>query len=297
MIHRRLQVFLRRYHFNSRYLQYKDQWPIYAKDIQPPLSWKGWPDGKRFALVMTHDVESAVGQDRIPNLMRLEQDLGIISSFNFIPERYKVSQNMREMLVRNGFEVGVHDLKHDGKLYVSEKDFLEAAAKINGYMKDWGSVGFRSGAMLHDLDLIHALHIEYDGSTFDFDPFEPQPEGERTIFPFWVAPNRHGKGYVELPYTMPQDFTLFILKREKNIDIWKKKLDWVVANGGMVLLITHPDYMNFDDRPNGPEEYSCKLYREFLEYVIKNYVGEYWNALPKDLSRFWNRNMVTPPAE
>jgi hypothetical protein len=33
--------------------------------------------------------------------------------------------------------------------------------------------------------------------------------------------------------------------REKNIDIWKRKLDWIVENEGMALLITHPDYMNF----------------------------------------------------
>jgi hypothetical protein len=31
------------------------------------------------------------------------------------------------------------------------------------------------------------------------------------------------KGYVGLPYTLPQDFTLFVLMKEKNIEIWKKK--------------------------------------------------------------------------
>ena len=53
------------------------------------------------------------------------------------------------------------------------------------------------------------------------------------------------KGYVELPYTLPQDFLLFILLQEKNIDTWKKKLDWIVDHGGMALFIAHPDYMNF----------------------------------------------------
>jgi hypothetical protein len=48
------------------------------------------------------------------------------------------------------------------------------------------------------------------------------------------------RGYVELPYTLPQDFTLFTVMREKDIDIWKKKLDWIVEKGGMALLITHP---------------------------------------------------------
>jgi hypothetical protein len=92
-----------------------------------------------------------------------------------------------------------------------------------------------------------------DASTFDTDPFEPQPEGMGTIFPFWVHDGSKTKGFVEIPYTLPQDFTLFVLMREKNIDIWKKKLDWIVEKGGMALLITHPDYMIFGGKRPGME--------------------------------------------
>ena len=52
-----------------------------------------------------------------------------------------------------------------------------------------------------------------------------------------------GTGYVELPYTLPQDSTLFLLLRERSIDLWKTKVDWIAAHGGMILLDTHPDYM------------------------------------------------------
>ena len=104
--------------------------------------------------------------------------------------------------------------------------------------------------MHHNLEWIHDLDIEY-ASTFDTDPFEPQSDGVGTIFPFWVSGNSNQKGYVELPYTLPQDFTLFILMKEKNIDIWKQKLDWIAENGGMALVNTHPDYMNFDEADPG----------------------------------------------
>jgi hypothetical protein len=241
-------------------------------------------------------VDTEKNHNRIFKMIRLEQDLGFTSSFNLVPERYEVSEEIRRVLARNGFEVGVHDLKHDGKLFSSKKGFLKSAAKINGYLREWGSVGFRAGSMHHDLDLINALDIEYDCSTFDFDPFEPQPDGVGTIFPFWVNSKTDGKGYVELPYTLPQDFTLFALMRSRNIVYWEKKLDWIVKNGGMALLITHPDYMNFDEYPIGREEYSYRHYRELLEYVKKRYAGEYWNALPRDVARFWVKNMVnTPP--
>jgi hypothetical protein len=47
--------------------------------------------------------------------------------------------------------------------------------------------------MLRNLDWLGDLNIQYDGSTFDTDPFEPQPDGAGTIFPFWVpkpTPNK-----------------------------------------------------------------------------------------------------------
>jgi hypothetical protein len=133
------------------------------------------------------------------------------------------------------------------------------------------------------------LNIEYDASTFDFDPFEPQSDGVNTIFPLWVQSNGVGKGFIELPYTLPQDFTLFISLRENSIDIWKRKLDWVASHGGMVLLITHPDYMNFGDHKVGFDEYPIRFYRDLLEYVKTRYPGQYWNVQPREVARIYKK--------
>ena len=196
-----------------------------------------------------------------------------------------------------GSDAGVHGLNHDGKLYKSRKVFQERAIKINAYLKDWGAVGFRSPAMHHNLEWLHELDIEYDASTFDTDPFEPQLDGVGTIFPFWVPGSFDGKGYVELPYTLPQDFTLFVLMREKNIDIWKRKLDWIAEHGGMALVNTHPDYMHFGAGKPGLEEYPVRYYKEFLEYVKERYEGQYWHVLPKEMARFWVSDVVKNSVE
>ena len=58
-----------------------------------------------------------------------------------------------------------------------------------------------------------------------------------------------------MPYTLPQDFTLFVILKQESIDLWKRKLDWVASKGGMCLLITHPDYMTFNGRPRRFDEY------------------------------------------
>ena len=78
--------------------------------------------------------------------------------------------------------------------------------------------------------------------------------------------------------------------KEQNIDIWKKKLDWVAEKGGMVLFNSHPDYMNFNEQKNGSEEYSIEYYKEFLKYIKEKHKGQYWHVLPKEMARFWSTN-------
>lgn len=260
-----------------------ETWPINPRAATPPQDWTGWPGGKKFAFVLTHDVEGAKGLDRCLELADMEIRLGFRSSFNFVPEgEYQTPPMLRDFLTDYGFEVGVHDLHHDGKLYASRKAFRRCARRINHYLKEWGAVGFRSGFMLHNLDWLGDLDVLYDASSFDTDPFEPQPEGENTIFPFWVE-GSGGAGYVELPYTLPQDSSLFVLLQEKGIDVWIEKLAWVASNGGMALVGVHPDYMSFGSS-RGPSEYPMCLYEEFLEHVASTYAEECWFALPRQVA-------------
>lgn len=289
---RSIQIILRRQIALSKLRKYSHLWPIDPASSKPPPGWKGWPENKRFALVLTHDVDTAGGQEKCKKLMELEKSLGFKSSFNFIPERYKVSAAHPNYLGEKGFEVGVHGLNHDGKLFRSKKIFQRRAQKINQYLKEWNAVGFRSPSMHHKLNWLHGLNIEYDLSTFDTDLFEPQSDGVRTIFPFRVNSDAAKKGYIELPYTIPQDFTLFILIKERSIDIWKQKVDWIVEQQGMALINTHPDYMNFDGAKPALEEYPVQYYEQFLQYIKTKYKGKYWHILPKGMSRFWSTNMM-----
>src|SRR5215813_14041486 len=51
-------------------------WPIMPGSERLPENWPGWPEGKKFAFVLTHDVESVAGLNRCLSLMQLELDLG-----------------------------------------------------------------------------------------------------------------------------------------------------------------------------------------------------------------------------
>ncbi len=269
---------------------FREIWPIMPGSQIPPANWGGWPEGKRFAVVLTHDVESGAGLARCRELMQYEVDLGFRSSYNFVPEgSYCTPRKLRLDLAAEGFEVGVHDLRHNGRLYRSRAEFSRNAKRINRYLSDWNAGGFRSGFMLHNLDWLHELDLEYDASTFDTDPFEPQPDGRHTIFPFWIprpGADRESHGYVELPYTLPQDSTLFLLLRETTIDIWKRKIDWIAEHGGMVLVDTHPDYMAMEEGNDSRDAYPVQFYLQLLQYLQTRYEGQYWHALPREVARW-----------
>ena len=289
----RLRLALRRWRASRRRLAFADVWPIDARAARTPSGWPGWPDGKRFALVLTHDVEGNKGVSRVEQLMNLERKHGFASCFNFVPEgEYRVPDATRERLEQAGFEVGVHGLEHDGRLYSSKAKFAAKASRINKYLRQWNSSGFRSPLMQHKLEWLHVLDVEYDASTFDTDPFEPQPDGMGTIFPFWV-PGPNGSGYVELPYTLIQDFNLFEVLRERNIDIWKRKVDWIVEHGGMVLVNTHPDYMCFDGQKNR-DEFPVAYYEELLHYVREKHGRACWPALPREVARYYRERIPIP---
>jgi hypothetical protein len=287
VIPRKIQIAMRRVLVNRQRVKYANIWPIDPKSAEKPENWKGWPDNKKFSFVLTHDVETQIGHDRCLALMKIEKELGFRSSFNFVPKRYDVSMDLIKELKNNGFEVGVHGLYHDGKLYESKDEFDKRAITINEYLAKWDAAGFRSPAMHHNLEWIHGLNIEYDLSTFDTDPFEPQPDGMRTIFPFWVENKDTKTGYVEMPYTLVQDFTLFILMGEKNTKLWEEKLDWIVEKGGMVLVNVHPDYINFGDSKLKVDEFPVELYSNFLENLNMKYRDNYWQPLPLDLARYY----------
>jgi hypothetical protein len=213
-----------------------------------------------------------------------------------VPEgEYHTPVSLRFFLTEQGFEVGVHDLHHDGTLYRSKSEFSASARRINEHLKHWQAVGFRSAFMFHNLEWLKELNVLYDASTFDTDPFEPQPDSANTIFPFWVE-RSDGSGYVELPYTLPQDSTLYLVLGETTSDIWKRKLDWVARQGGLALVNVHPDYTSFGGRP-ARTEFPVALYEEFLTYVSENFGTNVWHALPRDVAEFVRESVLSIPAD
>lgn len=294
LIPRRMQILIRRQIAAYKRKKYASIWPIDPNSATPPKGWVGWPEGKQFALILSHDVDTRKGYDNVLKLADLEEKMGLHSQFNFVPERYgKVELDLLDELKRRGFGIGVHGLHHDGKLFSSKEIFDERVPRINDYLKEWCTKGFTTPSMIRNHEWMHELNVDFCVSTFDTDPFEPQSEGASTIFPYWVRRESSDRGFLELPYTLVQDFTLFTILGEKYIGIWEKKIEWIAAKGGLALLNTHPDYMNFGSGPNKREEYSVRLYADFLKHVTEKYSNLFWNALPYEVADY-AKNQLRP---
>jgi len=238
--------------------------------------------------VLTHDVELQSGVSHCEYLASLEEKRGLRSAFGFVPLRYSTPDRLRCELANRGHEIMVHDLYHDGKLFRNWRKFSGRRAAVNEFLRRWDTRGFSSGSMYHNLPWISQLNIDYSISTYDVDPFEPQACGSGRIFPYWVQPpNQEAPGFVEMPYTLPQDFTLFVLLREQSNATWRRKLDWIAAKGGMALIKTHPDYMVFPKEAGRIDGYPVGLYTDLLDYITARYGDEAWFAQPSEVARYW----------
>jgi peptidoglycan/xylan/chitin deacetylase (PgdA/CDA1 family) len=232
-----------------------------------------WPEGQRFAFVLTHDIESAEGQKFAPFIADLEERLGFRSSFNFVPEKYSRDRSLIDELKRRGFEVGVHGLTHRSNLFSSYTEFAKQVKCINRYLEEWSAVGFRAPYMHRQPEWMQALCVEYDLSFFDTDPWEPVPGGTIAIWPYFLG------HFVELPYTLVQDNTLFNILKQTTPDLWLEKVEFLRQYYGMALLNSHPDYLR--------DESKLAIYAAFLKSVQKQ--GNYWHALPREVARWWRR--------
>lgn len=245
------------------------------------IAYRGlWPAGRRFALVLTHDIETAGGQAYAAAVAGMEEKLGFRSSFNFVPERYHPDLGLMNELRARGFEVGVHGLKHDGKLYASRRRFEKRAKRINHYLHEFQAVGFRSPLMHRNPYWLQSLEIEYDLSFFDTDPYEPMPGGVMSLWPYFL-----GK-FVELPYTLTQDSTLSTGLGEKTAHIWLEKLSYIRQMHGMALVNTHPDYLI--------EPATRSLYQSLLEALCERR-EEFWHALPRETAGWWRSRAEGEP--
>lgn len=258
-----------------RLLRFYGRCLLLAKDRQEVHFRWFWPGSSRAALILTHDVESAEGLRLALELADLEQERGLRSSFNVVASWYPIDKGILRELTRRGFELGVHGIYHDRSLFSSRSAFERQQPQVRAAAEQFGAEGFRSPSTHRVFEWLGELPVAYDCTIPHSDPFEPQPGGCCSVWPFFIG------DLVELPYTMPQDHTLFTLLRHSSIEIWLRQLERLIALNGLVQSVTHPDPGYLGSPSNR------RHYVQFLDAVVTR--NDLWKALPRDIARWWRQ--------
>jgi len=241
-----------------------------------PFIWF-WPEGKSSCSIMTHDVETLAGLNFAGELMDINDSYGIKSSFQVIPDaRYVASTEARSSIEKRGFEVNVHDLKHDGHLFDTHEQFVKSAARINEFIHQFGSKGYRSGVLYRNLDWYTEFKFSYDMSVPNVAHLDPQPGGCCTVMPYFIG------DILELPVTTTQDYSLFHVLQTFSQDLWKDQIARIMRQHGLVSFIVHPDYLDTIEAKN--------TYKQLLHHLSTlREEKDLWIGLPRDVDAWWRQ--------
>jgi hypothetical protein len=278
LIPRRIQIAARR-------LRARRIWSGVDRNPLPPTPSNdvgySWPEGFKACALITHDVETTVGQRNIGPLVAIETEFDVRSCWNFPTHRYEVDTALIAELRHAGNDVGVHGVYHDGRLFDSESIFHERLATMEVTAAEWQATGFRSPSLIYDRDLLSRIPFSWDSSMPAWDPFQPKRGDCLRYVPFALNDE-----CIELPVTLWQDFTLFDELGLSDIQVWRRQIDFVYEIGGLINVIVHPDYMVQDER--------LAMFRALLEYLDGK--ERLWQTTPTEVATWERRGDRHAPA-
>jgi hypothetical protein len=198
------------------------------------------------------------------------------AAFQLIPEGGDDAWRHADSIRALGCEVNLHDLNHDGRLYRDRSTFSARAQRINEYARTFGCRGFRSGAMYREQVWYGEFEFAYDMSVPNVAHLEPQRGGCCTVMPYFVG------DLLELPLTTTQDYSLFFILGDYSMSLWRRQIDAIRAQNGLISVIAHPDYLV------GSRERS--VYVQLLQYLRElRETRETWVALPGEINDWWRQ--------
>ncbi len=240
-------------------LEAMPKFPAYPLDISGDLlafwadrAFGGWPDKKNYAILLTHDVdtawglETAEGEKWLESYLAAEEECGFRSAWYCVPTSVRWSQRAGknlEALSKRGHEIGIHGFSHDANITRSAlarlEELFSAAKKI---MAPYGSeFGYRAPWLSRNTAMYQALShcgYLYDTSVPNSDVQRNNPlanNGCCTLFPF------KRENMVVLPITLPQDSMRLSLNMSAS-QFWEwifERIQLIREMGGVAVISTH----------------------------------------------------------
>ncbi len=241
-----------------------------------------WPNGKKFAIALTHDIDTGKGLKNIKLFSAIEEQFGFRSTWFIVGDYYKKDYEQLNRLIDKRHEIGLHGYSHDNKLaYLSIKKIEERISKCRKFIGRYGIKGFRSPSLLNSENLEKVLqkYFLYDSTIPTNEKYlsDSDYSGCCSAFPYF-------KGrMLEIPITMPMDSSLVFLNYSTDSisDLWIKKLDWIKALGGVAILNVHPE-PHFSGNKK-----MLNVYRKFIGYIST--MNDVWVTTMEQIANHWKK--------
>ena len=241
-----------------------------------------WPQGKSYAFCLSHDIDTAAGLARVPEIAGIEAQLGVSATWFLLGHRYRLNHELLDRLRRQGHEIGLHGDRHDNRIaYASRGAIVARLARCAELVGRHGVSGFRAPSLLETPLLREVLRasFRYASQTPDceVDALIAPRRGCATCFPF----EKHG--LLEIPITLPMEDKLLSagLDQAQILELWRRKLAWVREVGGLAQLAVHGEPHLFD---------RCRrAFQAILKELAED--GTAWRANLGDVARWWQESI------
>jgi len=254
-------------------------WPI-EKSIDLKRNEKvKWPNNKKYAVCLTHDVDTKRGIKNIRLFYDLEKKYGLKSTY-FIVAKNLMFTDFLKKIEKEGYEIACHGYSHDNKLaYLKKEKIRNRLKKCRELMKEFNVKGFRAPSLLTSDSLYSVMpsFFSYDSSVPDTDPFllDSPDRGCCTVFPFMR------NKLVVIPITVPMDSSLILAryKPEEIYRIWLEKISYIKKNRGVINIVTHAENCFSSNKE------MLDIYERLLKKIKKD--KRIWAATMNELAEFW----------
>lgn len=239
-----------------------------------------WPGGKRYALCVTHDVDTRRGLKPAARQLDTEAALGLRPTFFLVGDHYRWDPGLCSAIQNAGGEIGLHGVSHDNRIAFLDPDAIRRRLdRSRALIEAWAIRGFRSPSLLVTPGLLQVVgeRFQWDSSSIDTDrdTIMGPRRGCGTVFP------HRRNGVMELPVTTPADDRL-LLRGERGIDFLERlraKCRAVASMGGVVHILNHSE-PHLAGSPALHDLYRS-LYLDLLE------PEDAWITTPSELAEFW----------
>ncbi|MFQ5414297.1 MAG: polysaccharide deacetylase family protein [Phycisphaerae bacterium] len=250
-----------------------------------------WPDGKRFAAVVTFDVDTAYSfrHGAMTALADSLDGLEVKAAWMTVTKNLASIRPGVDDLHAAGHEIGFHGTLHDHRLAFLPCHEMRARLREGmGLLGGYDVKGFRSPSYLRTPGLYGALNgsVSYDMSMHDrffrTSGLTGVREGCGTCMPFVIA----GTDVLEIPTTVPEDWNLELAGHTActALDRQRAAVGLIADRGGVANVVHHPE-----PHLSLRREWLAAFF-ELVAFLSADHTA--WVVRPREVDRHWRERMA-----